>query len=128
MRAGNCSPPASPTRSGGSTPCSPTPLGAGPPQLRMEARARTHLRNYFTRHDPDLLSAPLEMKQVPSSLTRQDAAAPAVSSQAAAFELSRPAGVEASPSMICTNPEEAFCVRPRPHAVLPITGRLRPAR
>ena len=80
----------------------------------MEARARTHLGKYFTRHDPDLLSAPLEMKQVPSFLTRQDTAAPAVSSQAAAFELSRPAGVEASPSMICTNPEEAFYVRPRP--------------
>ena len=94
----------------------------------MEARARTHLGNHFTRHDPGLLSAPLGTKQVPSCLTRQDAAAPAVSSQAAAFELSRPAGVEASPSMICTNPEETFYVRPRPHAVLPITERLRPAR
>lgn len=68
---------------------------------------------------PEPLSAPLGRKQVPSSPTRRDSAAPAVSSQAAAFELSRPAGVEASPSMICTNPEETFYVRPRPHAVLP---------
>lgn len=40
------------------------------------------------------------------------------------FALSRPASTETPPSRICTNPKEAFYVRPRLHAVPPITKRL----
>ena len=98
-------------------------LGAGPPQPRMEARSRTHLGNHFARHDSGLPSAPLGMRQISGSVSR-GAAAPAVCSPAAPFELSRPATVEAPPSTIYTNPEEAFYMRPRPVSVLPITKRL----
>lgn len=129
VRAGNCSPPASATRSAGSTPATSPALNPSAPGPR----------SYGWRQGHELTSETTSPVMTRASSARHSGGnrspVPLPSGRSRSRRLQSGSGVRAfapsrSGGLALDDLHQSggdFLVRPRPHAVLPITERLRPA-